>query len=309
MTAILYRQVKIFIELAIGLNYFKIKMLLAAIQLLISGDNRMIMKQIAPLASLLLALTSPAGFAAEKPFTWPNGVKAAISLAYDDAVNSQLDNAIPALDKYNLKGTFYITLASDTVSKRMAEWRKAAVTGHELANHTLFHQCSRNGPDRSWVNADNDLDKVSVNQLVAQIRVGNTMLHAIDGKTERTYTTPCGDLKAGGENYLPAIKSEFVAIKAVPGGVIPDMNKLDIHAVGVDVPVDVTGKQLISLVKRAAKQGTMANLTFHGIGGDHLSVSKEAHEELLKYLADNKDIYWTDTFINIMKYVKENQQK
>lgn len=269
----------------------------------------MITKTCKPLATLFLALITPVVFAAEKTFTWPNGAKAAVSLAYDDAVNSQLDNAIPALDKYGLKGTFYLTLASETISKRMAEWRKAAANGHELANHTLFHQCSRGLPDRAWVTEDNDLDKTSVNQLAAQIRVGNTMLHAIDGKTERTFTTPCGDLKAGGVNYVPAIKNEFVAIKSAWGGVIPDMNKLDVYAVGVDVPVNVTGKQLIAAVKKAAKQGTMANFTFHGIGGDHLSVSNEAHEELLKYLADNKDIYWTDTFLNIMKHVKSEQQK
>lgn len=268
----------------------------------------MITKTCKPLATLFLVLLTPMGFAAEKAFTWPNGAKAAVSLAYDDAVSSQLDNAIPALDKYGLKGSFYLTLASETISKRMADWRKAAANGHELANHTLFHQCSRGLPDRGWVTEENDLDRISVAQLAAQIRVGNTMLHAIDGKSERTFTTPCGDLNAGGKNYVSAIKSEFVAIKSAWGGVVADMHTLDPYAVGVDVPVDVTGKQLIATVKRAAKQGTMANFTFHGIGGDHLSVSNEAHEELLKYLADNKDIYWTDTFLNIMKHVKVQQQ-
>lgn len=269
---------------------------------------RIIMKHllILPLLTILIA---PGTYAADKKFTWPNGTKAAVNLAYDDAVNSQLDNAIPTLDKYGLKGSFYLTLSNDTISKRMAEWRKAAANGHELANHTLFHQCSRSGPDRSWVTVDNDLDKTSVAQLTAQIRVANTMLYAIDGKTERTYTTPCGDLKAGGVDYVPAIKNEFVAIKSAWGGVTPDMNTLDVYAVGVDTPTNVTGKQLIDAVKKAAKQGTMANFTFHGIGGDHLSVSKEAHEELVKYLAEHKDIYWTDTFINIMKYVKEQQRK
>ena len=256
-----------------------------------------------------LALGTQAGFAADKPFAWPNGAKAAVNLAYDDAAPSQLDNAIPALNKYDIKGSFYLTLSADTLINRLSEWRAAASNGHELANHTLFHQCSRAGADRSWVNADNDLDKVSATQLAAQIRVGNSMLHAIDGKTERTFTTPCGDLKAAGVDYLPLVKSEFVAIKAAFGGVIPEMKTLDPYAVAVAVPTNVSGKELIAVVKEAAAKGTMANFTFHGIGGDHLSVSKEAHEELLKYLADNKDIYWTDTFINIMKYVKEQQAK
>ncbi|MFC3116524.1 polysaccharide deacetylase family protein [Cellvibrio fontiphilus] len=267
-------------------------------------------KKIIPfLIGLGLVAGSHSSFAADKNFQWPNDTKAAINLAYDDAVPSQLDNAIPALDKYGLKGSFYLTLSADTVATRMAEWRKAAVNGHELANHTLFHQCSRKGAGREWVHPENDLDKVSATQLAAQIRVGNTMLHAIDGKTERTFTTPCGDLNAGGTPYLPLVKSEFVAAKAAFGTVVPDMKTLDPYAVVVATPANVSGQELIALVKEAAAKGTMMNFTFHGIGGDHLSISNEAHEELLKYLADNKDTYWTDTFINIMKYVKEEQKK
>src|SRR5690606_19274453 len=99
--------------------------------------------------------------------------------------------------------------------------------------------------------------------------------------------------------------SEFVGIKSVIGdGITADMSTLDPSYVNFTAPSGVTGKNLIDQVKQAAKKGTMVNFTFHGIGGDHLQVSKEAHEELLKYLEKNKDIYWTDSFINIMKYVR-----
>lgn len=266
------------------------------------------MRKILLMATVLTVI--PSSFAAQQhSFTWPKGAKAAVSLAYDDALDSQLDNAIPTLNKHGLKGSFYLILARDTLSRRLDDWRAAANAGHELANHTLFHQCSGSLPGRDWVLPHRDLDKISAAQLQDQILLGNMMLHAIDGKHERTFTTPCGDLKAGGENYINNIKSEFVAIKSAPGGVTPNMATLDPYAVGVDSPANVTGKQLIAVVKAAAKKGTMANFTFHGIGGDHLSVSREAHEELLQYLANNKDIYWVDTFINIMKYVKEEQKK
>jgi peptidoglycan/xylan/chitin deacetylase (PgdA/CDA1 family) len=256
------------------------------------------------LATALLNLCGSAAAAESQPFRWPKGERAAVSLAYDDALNSQLDQAIPALNQAGLRGSFYLTLSSDVVSQRMGEWRAAAAAGHELGNHTLFHQCSRSGPDRAWVSADNDLDKISAGQLAAQIRVGNTLLQAIDGKTERSFTAPCGDLLAGGQNYLPLIKADFVAIKAFFGGVVPDMATLDPHAVGVAVPVGVSGAQLIAQVKQAAAAGTMINFTFHGIGGDHLSVSAQAHAELLSYLAAHRELYWTDTFLNIMKYVR-----
>ena len=259
-------------------------------------------------AGLLSASTVHSDDAAQT-FKWPKGQKAAVSLAYDDALSSQLDHAIPALNKYGLKGTFYLQLSSPVVDQRLPEWRTAAKKGHELANHTLFHQCSKSQPGRDWVELHRNLDTLTVAEMKDQVVMANTMLHAIDGKRERTFTAPCIDKNAGGQNYIDAVKSEFVAIKLESGGVTPDMHKLDPYAVPVAFPVGVTGQQLIDIVKEAAAKGTMANFTFHGVGGDHLSVSVEAHEELLKYLAANKNIYWVDTFVNQMKYVKAQQKK
>lgn len=255
------------------------------------------------LLQTMLAATACAGEA----FTWPQGRKAAVSLAYDDAAPSQLDNAIPALDRHGLKGSFYLTLASESVRRRLPEWRAAAANGHELGNHTLFHQCSAALPDRQWVAPERDLDQTTVAQMQDQVLLANTMLHAIDGRRERTMTVPCGEVMAADGNYVGQVVGEFVAIKLGSGGVTPDMWKLDTHAVTVDTPAGVSGNQLIARVEEAAKQGTMVNFTFHGIGGDHLAVSSQAHEELLAYLAAHRDLYWVATFLDIMKYVQREQ--
>ena len=116
----------------------------------------------------LLALSCGLSCFAESPknrFTWPNGAKAAVSLAYDDALNSQLDNALPALNTYGLKATFYLQLSSPVIEARLPEWRAAAANGHELGNHTLFHQCSASKPGREWVLPHQDLDKISNNAI------------------------------------------------------------------------------------------------------------------------------------------------
>ncbi len=257
-------------------------------------------------ATCLAAAVTHAG-AAHSAFTWPHGAKAAVSLAYDDAIDSQLDNAIPALDRAGLKGSFYIKLSSPSLARRMPEWRAAAAHGHELGNHTLFHQCSAALPDRSWVTPEDNIDTTSAARLVEQIRLGNTMLHAIDGKDERTFTVPCGDVLAAGENYVKLIRGDFVAIKSGSAGVVPDMDALDPYAVAVTAPDGPTGEQLIALVKEAGAKATMINFTFHGIGGDYITTSNKAHEELLAFLVAHRDVYWTDTFMNIMKYVKAQQ--
>lgn len=270
------------------------------------------MKRASLIATLLLAAAYtalPAHAAGPGTFAWPDGHKAAVSLSYDDALDSQLDHAIPALDRHGLKATFYLQLSRDPVRLRMEEWRKAARNGHELGNHTLFHQCSGSLPDRAWVEPQRNLDTTTAAQMQDQILLANVMLKALDGRDERTLTIPCGDTRAQDGDYRLRVAPAFVAIKWGSGGVIADMARLDPAAVPVDVPVGVTGAQLIARGEEAAKRGTMVNFTFHGIGGDYLTVSNEAHEQLLDYLAAHRDIYWTDTFVNVMRYVRAQQQR
>ncbi|WP_430457748.1 polysaccharide deacetylase family protein [Rheinheimera sp.] len=240
-------------------------------------------------------------------FSWPNGAKAAVSLAYDDALPSQLETAIPQLNAAGLKGSFYLPLSAETVQSRLADWRAAAAQGHELGNHTLFHQCAKSLPGRDWVSKDRDLDKTPASRLIAEIRVGNAFLQAMDGKTKRTFTAPCTDQVAAGTPYLPLLSSDFVAMKTTVGGVVADMKTLNIHAVPVITPSEISGAQLIAWVKAAGVKGTMVNFTFHGIGDDHLQISSAAHAELLQFLASHKNEYWTDTFLNLMEHVKSQQ--
>ena len=263
----------------------------------------------AVLVGVAAMAASPAHAAQPARFAWPDGHKAAVSLSYDDALDSQLDHAIPALDRQGLKGTFYLQLSRDPVRLRMEEWRQAARNGHELGNHTLFHQCSGSLPDRDWVEPQRNLDTTTAAQMQDQILLANVMLQALDGRDERTLTIPCGDTRAQDGDYRLRVAPAFVAIKWGNGGVIADMATLDPAAVPVDVPVGVTGAQLIARVEEAAARGTMVNFTFHGIGGDYLTVSNEAHEQLLAYLAEHRDIYWVDTFVNLMRYVRGQQHR
>lgn len=263
------------------------------------------------LFAVLHAGMPAAGAADTHPgFAWPHGARAAVSLAYDDALDSQLDHALPALDRLGLKGSFYLTLSNPAVARRMEGWRAAARAGHELGNHSLFHQCARSKPGRDWVEPHRDLDTVSVEQMRDQVLLANTMLAAIDGRRERTFTLPCGDTQAGGRDYLPAVRAAFVAIKVTGGsGVIDAMRSLDPLAVPVATPSGSSGAELIAIVKEAIGRGTMVNFTFHGIGGDYLGVSTQAHEELLRFLAEHRRLVWTDTFINIMQHVRQQQAR
>ena len=91
-------------------------------------------------SGFLISLLSIGNATAQSNQPW-NGKKCAVVLTYDDAIDQHLDNAIPVLDSFGLKATFYITAFSTSIQTRMNEWRKLAENGHELANHTLYHPC------------------------------------------------------------------------------------------------------------------------------------------------------------------------
>lgn len=242
-------------------------------------------------------------------FAWPQGRKAAVSLAYDDALASHLDNAIPALDRHGLKGSFYLPMSRDTVWTRTEDWRAAARNGHELGNHSLFHQCSARGPGRDWVTPSQDLDLATVAQMAAQVEFADTLLAQIDGRTApRSYTVPCGDRLAKDGDYVDAVAARFTGVKVPGGAVVADMATLDPAAVPVLAPEGMSGAQLIALVEEAGRKGTMVNLTFHGIGGDYLQVSNAAHEELLAWLDAHRGDYWVATFGEIMGWVQAQRR-
>src|SRR5689334_2197924 len=79
--------------------------------------------------------------AAQPRFEWPGGAKAAVSITYDDGLNSQLDNVVPELDRRGLKATFFLTEENIRQGRRLAEWERVAAEGHEVANHTVTHPC------------------------------------------------------------------------------------------------------------------------------------------------------------------------
>ena len=91
-------------------------------------------------ASLLAPV--PATTAAA-PFAWPGGAKAAVSLTYDDALDSQIANAVPALREAGFRATFFLT--KDNVGEALDEWIQVARAGHEIGNHTISHPCGLQG--------------------------------------------------------------------------------------------------------------------------------------------------------------------
>ncbi|MEO7312268.1 MAG: polysaccharide deacetylase family protein [Chitinophagaceae bacterium] len=243
---------------------------------------------------------------AQNKLPW-NGKKAAVVLTYDDAINEHLDNAVPILDSLALKATFYITGFSASMQARLNDWKKLAVTGHELGNHTLFHPCT-GGPGREWVKPDQDLSKYTIQRFLDETRATNVLLQAMDGKTKRTFAFTCGDTKIGDSSFAPLLAKDFVAMRSVRGEMHPigqvDLNDVDCYVVNGE-----TGDQLIAWAKKAVATNSLLVILFHGVGGGNsLNVSLPAHRQFLQYLQQQQKEIWVAPMIEVAEYIKKFQK-
>ena len=216
-----------------------------------------------------------------------NAKKAIVVLTYDDALHVHLDHAVPILDSLGLKATFYLSGYSTAIHNRISEWRKAAQKGHELGNHTLFHPCTGGMPGREFVKKDYDLSTYSISRIEDEVKMTNTLLSAIDGKTKRTFAYPCSDTKIGDVYYLKNIEHQFTGARAVRTE-MPQLAEAQLYNLGSYMVNGQTGDELIAQVKAGIQKGALLVFLFHGVGGEHnLNVSLAAHRQLLRFLKEN----------------------
>jgi sialate O-acetylesterase len=244
---------------------------------------------------------------AQNSNSW-NGKKCAVVLTYDDGCDQQLDNAVPVLDSLGLKASFYITAFSASVQKRLNDWKKLAVNGHELGNHTLFHPCIGDAAGRQWVPADYKLNNYTVKRMMDETRMANVFLEALDGKKDRTFAYTCGDMKIGDTSFIDSLKNDFVAARAVRHEMhsIKNINLYDVDCFMVN---NTSAAEMIGWVKKAMQTNSLLVILFHGVGGGNgLDVSLPAHRELLVYLQQQQKNIWVAPMIDVANYIKNNNE-
>jgi hypothetical protein len=216
----------------------------------------------------------------EPAFAWPNGAKAAVCLTYDDGIATQLDTAIPDLDKENLQGTFYIQ-GDNLFNDRIPKWRQAANNGHELGNHTIFHPCSG---EFDFVWEEFATEGYTVRRMIRELRTMNYFLNAIDGEQIRTYAYTCDETEVGGISLVDSLRNSGLFLGARGGiptvvGNIKDLDLCNIPSLPVST---LNSDDMIPFAEEAREAGGLAVFMFHGVGGDYLEVSREEHLELLQ---------------------------
>ena len=72
---------------------------------------------------------------------WPEGKKAAVILTYDDNLKSHHEVVMPQLEAKGFRGTFFL-YGYPMKAEDIPQWRDVSKRGHELGNHSMFHQCA-----------------------------------------------------------------------------------------------------------------------------------------------------------------------
>lgn len=243
---------------------------------------------------------------ATEKFYWPQRKSAAISLTFDDARPSQIDNGLPLLDKYGIKATFYV-LASppfDNVKKRLFQWKQAVSNGHEMGNHTLTHPCSGNF---SW-SRENALEDYTLEKMSKEIDNANNTIEKLIGIRPVTFAYPAGQKFVGRgktlRSYVPLISEKFIVGRGWHDEGTNDPAFCDLAQVfGIELD-NLEFKDVEPLLEVAKSQGHWLVFCGHEVGTPNPQTTYlSTLEAVCKYVTDPSNKIWIDTVKGVGNYI------
>jgi peptidoglycan-N-acetylglucosamine deacetylase len=244
-------------------------------------------------------------------FAWPNGKRAALSLSFDDARASVIENGMAVLNRHGVAATFYVVPSA--VEKRLEAWREAVKAGHEMGNHTVTHPCCKNYP---W-SRTNALEDYTLERMAAELDGASEKIRALLNVTPTTFAYPCGQTYVGrGEgvkSYVPLVAKRFVVGRAYLANLpfYPEFGDLaQSQSTGCDRKDWPFMKEQIDL---ALKTGGWLTFTGHDIADqsfkEPLTTYSDVLDQICKLAKDPASEIWVDTVANIGAYIKERVAK
>ncbi|WP_375486660.1 polysaccharide deacetylase family protein [uncultured Mycobacterium sp.] len=241
------------------------------------------------------------------PFNWPNGKRAALSICFDDARPSQLDNGIEILARYGLAGTFYVL--PDVVRSRLADWKHVVAAGHEIGNHTVTHPCSGNFAfSRRNALEHYTLERLERDELLA----ANDAIEELLATWPRTFAYPCAQRFVGAgeqtQSYVPLVARHFTVGR---GGFDEVPNDPTICDLAQITCLDMDGaspERLRSLVQWALDEGRWLVAAGHDVGdAKRQSVPQSSLEALCRYAREPHAELWVDTVVAIGSFLAQQR--
>jgi len=240
---------------------------------------------------------------------WPQDRVAAISLTFDDGIDSHIDHAGPILKKHHLNGTFFVATGMGPWEKRKSEWKQLAADGNELANHTVHHPCLLPQITPHSQDYTPQMMEAEIKDAAREIQL------ATGSQRGLTFAYPCGNMSFGkpqDEVKNAALYARYVAENSFgaraygAGGAQgpEDLNVLGISDLGFTADKDCPS--LLDMARPAVQAHNWGVYAFHGVGGDWLAITPETLDELAGYYERHAEI-WTATFGDVLRYIQENK--
>jgi len=243
-------------------------------------------------------------------FIWPENKRVAVSLSFDDARESQMDQGVPVLDACGARATFYVNV--ERAAARAADWGAAAARGHELGNHSLRHACSGNFV---W-HAANVLENYTEARMEEELLEANRRLAELFGEAPRTFAYPCGQTFVGRgvdrRSYVPVVARHFLAGRGFRDEYYNRPEFVDLAKVGGTEMDGVPFAQLVAHIERAAANGQWVVFVGHEVLADEArrqTVTPEILRQLCEYCLDPANGVWLDTVAAVAARIEPFQKK
>lgn len=241
-----------------------------------------------------------------KKFLWPPGKEAAISLSFDDARYSQVEGGTALLDSLHTQATFYVVPAA--VEERLAGWKKAVASGHEIGNHSLHHPCSGNF---AW-SRTHALENYSLDSMKAELTAANDRIQQLLGAKPIVFAYPCGQKFVGRgirtKSYVPLIAEMFMTGRGYMEEIPNDPSYTDFAQI---TGIEMDGKdfeQILPLLLEAKKNGQWVVLAGHEMGeGGGQTTRLALLRKLIAYARDPENKLWIAPVGTISTYISQHR--
>lgn len=254
-------------------------------------------------ALALTVVVVPAVGAAPRTPSWPNDARGAVSLTYDDGLDSQLEFGVPQLQAAGFKATFFLT--QENMEARLSDWQHVASLGHEIADHTETHPCALARYNAAGFER-------------TQIAPMEAFLDANFGATRpRFYAYPCGLIGLGRGpasvrfgRYSRLLSQDFAAARTVAG--LPNDPRhawnRRMHLSAFEPTYDADDPTLaFTYLRRAMRDGHWAILVFHDILPKRTSegeTSAAVHKRILDFI--NGQALWCAPMGEVFEHLTQH---
>ena len=241
-------------------------------------------------------------------FPWPNGAKVALSLTFDDGRSSQVTRAVPLLDSYNVKATFYAQ--PENLLEELELWQKAVASGHEIGNHTIGHPCTGNF---AWTRYDGVvLESYDLERMRAELVQANDEIEELLGVRPVSFAYPCGQTYVGRgrdtQSYVPLISELFQTGRR---WLDETSNAPDHFDPAQVMSMRMDGEDFSAvrrMIERTKRNENWLVLAGHGVGdsprrGTNLGMLKE----LLAYAQDPDNGVWLAPVSEVASFITREQ--